>query len=402
MKQVSVIYCIFIVIFFSDNKSDAFILPKHQNNLPITITISNRHPSISSKKHQRANHRQITTTNKRQRATNHQITTTNISMIPIDESDQILAFWVFAFASSHIGMSATRTNIISSLGDVMEKLNLVGNDDWKLPDYWPGDNTGGQQIFPDSLTAGRQVYRALYTAVSFITLGNAFATYLQSSAIHGDVIIDTTTQSPSPLYTIYLYIAALGFGAAIASLFNASPLGLMPSFEAVGNDNATKSGNTAIAGITRDDTLKFVTRGFTRITRHPLILPVVPWGFATAYLSGGRTCDYILFDGLSIYAIAGCYAQDLRVIKEEGSVGTVFGTEQGRDINNDEDDERSQLKLFFEQTSFVPFKAVFDGRQSLEDICREAPWLQFVIGTIIGLFAEEKILQLLKEWSSSI
>jgi len=391
MKQVSVIYCIFIVIFFSDNNSDAFILPKHQNNLPITITISNRHPSISSKKRQRANHRQITTTNKRQRATNHQITTTNISMIPIDESDQILALWVVAFASSHIGMSATRTNIISSLGDVMEKLNLVGNDDWKLPDYWPGDNTGGQQIFPDSLTAGRQVYRALYTAVSFITLGNAFATYIQSSAIHGDVIIDMTAQL---LYTIYLYIAALGFGAAIASLFNASPLGLMPSFEAEGNDNTTI--------IRRDDTLKFLTRGFTRITRHPLILPVVPWGFATAYLSGGRTCDYILFGGLSIYAIAGCYAQDLRVIKEEGSVGTVFGTEQGRDNDNDEDDERSQLKLFFEQTSFVPFKAVLDGQQSLEDIGREAPWLQFVAGTVLGLFAEEKILQLLKEWSSSI
>ena len=309
-------------------------------------------------------------------------------MIPIDESDQILALWVVAFASSHIGMSAKRTKIISSLGDIMDKqLNLVGNDDWKLPDYWPGDNTGGQQIFPDSLTAGRQVYRALYTVVSFITLGSAFAAYIQSSATYGDIIIDMTTQS----YMICLYIAALGFGAAIASLFNASPLGLMPSFEAEGNDNTSVS-------IRRDDTLKFTTRGLTRITRHPLILPIVPWGFATAYLAGGRNCDYILFGGLSIYAIAGCYAQDLRVIKEEGSVGTVFGTEQGRD-NNNEDDERNQLKSFFEQTSFVPFKAVLDGRQSLEDIGREAPWLQFVAGTVLGLFAEERILQLLKEWS---
>ena len=226
-------------------------------------------------------------------------------------------------------------------------------------------------------------------------MGNAFAAYLQSSAAHGDVIIDMTTQSS--LYTISLYISALSFGAAIASLFNASPLGLMPSFEAEGNDTTRESGNASIAGITRDDTLKFTTRGLTRITRHPLILPVVPWGFATAYL-GGRTCDFILFGGLSIYAIAGCYAQDLRVIKEEGSVGTVFGAEQGRDNNNDED-ERNQLKSFFEQTSFIPFKAVLDGRQSLEDIGREAPWLQFVAGTILGLFAEERILQLLGEWS---
>ena len=379
MKQLFVIYFICICIFLVSD-SEPFILSKHQHKLA-PITISNRHPSISS--------------NKRQRTTNHQIATTNIHMLPIDESDQILALWVVAFASSHIGMSAKRTKIISSIGDIMQQLNLVGNDDWKLPDYWPGDNTGGQQIFPDSLTAGRQVYRALYTAVSFITLGNAFATYLQSSATHGDVIIDTTTK----LHSMSLYIAALSFGAAIASLFNASPLGLMPSFEAEGNDNTTReSGNAAIAGITRDDTLKFITRGLTRITRHPLILPVVPWGFATAYLVGGRTCDYLLFGGLSIYAIAGCYAQDLRVIKEEGSVGTVFGTEQGRDNNNDEG-ERNQLNLFFEQTSFLPFKAVFDGRQSLEDIGREAPWLQFVVGTILGFFAEENILQLLGEWS---
>ena len=380
MKQISVTYCICVGIF-SVCGSEAFVLSKHRHQHKPT-TISTRHSSISS--------------NKRQRITNHQITTTNIHMLPIDESDQILALWIVSFASSHIGMSAKRTNIISSIGDIMQQLKLVGNDDWKLPDYWPGDNTGGQQIFPDSLTAGRQVYRAWYTAVSFITLGSAFAAYLQSSANYGNVIIDMTTQS----YMICLYIAALSFGAAIASLFNASPLGLMPSFEAEGNDNTTReSGNASIAGITRDDTLKFTTRGLTRITRHPLILPIVPWGFATAYLASGRTCDWILFGGLSIYAIAGCYAQDLRVIKEEGSVGTVFGTEQGRNNNSDKDDEGNQLKLFFEQTSFIPFKAVFDGRQSLYDIGREAPWLQFVVGTILGFFAEEKILQLLGEWS---
>ena len=229
MKQLSVIYCIFISLF-SVESSEAFVVLPKQHQLPITIS---SHSSVS---------------NKRQGTTKHQITTTNIHMIPKYDSDQILALSVFAFASSHIGLSAKRTKIISSLGDVMQQLNLVGNDDWKLPDYWPGDNTGGQQIFPDSLTAGRQVYRALYTAVSFITLGNAFATYLQSSAAHGNVIIDTTTQSS--LYTISLYmVAALSFGAAIASLFNASPLGLMPSFEAEGNDN------TSI--IRRNDTLKF-------------------------------------------------------------------------------------------------------------------------------------------------
>ncbi len=307
--------------------------------------------------------------------------------------DNILAAWTFAFSSSHIGMSATRSNIIRSLGETVNSLNLVGNEEWALPSWWPGDNTGGNKIFPDELTAGRQVYRALYTAVSFFTLGNAFAAYLHSSSVALDV---SSTQS-TLLYETCLISAALSFGAAIASLVNASPLGLMPSFEA--DDGTTSSGS--VAGIRRDDALKFTTRGLTRITRHPLILPVVPWGIATAILAGGRPCDVILFGGLSIYAIAGCYSQDLRVIREEGSVGTVFQTES-RDAKegiSEEEQERTRLRSFFEQTSFVPFKAVFDGRQSLDDIIREAPWLQFFLGTLGGIFIEKKLLQLLAELS---
>lgn len=126
------------------------------------------------------------------------------------------------------------------------------------------------------------------------------------------------------MYGACLFAAALSFGAVVASLFNASPLGLMPSFEGdPGGSRGTGPENALAAGIRRDDTLIFTARGLTRITRHPLILPVVPWGFATAYLA----CDWILFGGLSIYAVAGWFAQDLRVIREEGSVGTVFSTE---------------------------------------------------------------------------
>eukprot|EP00571_Detonula_confervacea_P011590 CAMPEP_0172307028 /NCGR_PEP_ID=MMETSP1058-20130122/7967_1 /TAXON_ID=83371 /ORGANISM="Detonula confervacea, Strain CCMP 353" /LENGTH=331 /DNA_ID=CAMNT_0013019091 /DNA_START=285 /DNA_END=1280 /DNA_ORIENTATION=+ len=314
-------------------------------------------------------------------------------------SDQALALWVFAFASSHIGMSAVRTSIISSLGEISNSLNLVGNEGWALPNYWPGDNTGGNKIFPDNLTAGRQIYRALYTAVSFVTLGSAFGAYLQSSSMA--IPTEITSQS-SFLHDACLFSAALSLGAAIASLFNASPLGLMPSFQGTSqetDEEAMIAGNTAIAGIRRDDTLKFTTRGLTRITRHPLILPVAPWGLFTAYLAGGRLCDYIIFGGLSIYAMAGCFAQDQRVIKEEGSVGTVFQTEDRQKVIEGEEEERTRLRLFFEETSFVPFKAVLDGRQSLGDIAQEVPWLPFFAGTILGVFVEEKVLQLLGELS---
>jgi uncharacterized membrane protein len=330
------------------------------------------------------NHRSFLPTSARFREASHPKRRPSLHL-SIDAADQDLSAWVFAFASSHIGMSAIRSQLISSIGDVTDLLNLVGNDEWTLPSYWPGDNTGGNRIFPDKLTAGRQVYRALYTVVSFATLGSAFAAYLASSAHYSDGSLEQSTS----VYNACLAAASLSFGAAIASLFNASPLGLMPSFEGSNSDGA-------IAGIKRDDRIKFTTRGLTRLTRHPLILPVVPWGLSTAYLAGNRPCDYILFGGLSLYAIAGCYAQDLRVIREEGSVGTVFQTEARQEMS----DERTQLRAFFANTSFVPFKAVFDGRQSLDDVLREVPWLQFVLGAIVGRFLELRLLNLLENWNT--
>lgn len=41
-----------------------------------------------------------------------------------------------------------------------------------------------------------------------------------------------------------------------------------------------------------------------------------------------------------------------------------------------------------------------DNRQSLDDIVEEFLWLQFLaVGTMVGVFIEEMILQLLGEWS---
>lgn len=322
----------------------------------------------------------------------------------IDESTsshqlQLLSLWVIAFASSHIGMSAIRSSIISFLGNGAQALNLVNNEEWILPPWWPGDTMGGNNIFPDALTAGRQIYRMMYTVVSFVTLGFAFGSYLDAASIQQPTEAIAGTQ----LYTTCLFAAALSYGAVTASLFNASPLGLMPGFEAMssqnnndGEEDNTNTGNNFIANIRRDDSLKFTTRGLTRITRHPLILPVVPWGLANAILAGARSCDFILFGGLAIYAVAGCFAQDLRILREEGSVGTVFRIESRKD-NEDGQDEREQLRSFFKATSFIPFQAVLDGRQRFDDIVLEVPWLQFVAGTVAGVFIEERFLQLVRE-----
>merc|ERR1712238_84074 len=99
----------------------------------------------------------------------------------------------------------------------------------------------------------------------------------------------------------------------------------------------------------------------------------------TSILVGGQTQDYVLFGGLAVYAIVGCYCQDLRVIREEGSVGTVFVFDNYVDVDVDVDDyntmgdprtmtkpktktKNHKLITFYNETSFVPFGAVFDGR----------------------------------------
>jgi len=164
-------------------------------------------------------------------------------------------------------------------------------------------------------------------------------------------------------------VAAAAQGVSIASLVNPSPLSLVPGFE---------PDETSPLGVKRDDRLKLAPCGLTRITRHPLILPVVPWGLANAALAGWHTVDVSLFAGLAAYSIAGCKAQDLRV-EASSQVGTVFST--GEDGNN-------ALAAFYRETSFVPFGAVIDGRQSLAEAWREIPKGGLIGGAVLGAAVE--------------
>jgi len=309
-----------------------------------------------------------------------------LNLIPISQEQQ-LELWITTFSAAHIGMSAVRDRIIHTCGELAKTANLIDRG-FKLPSYWPGDDFGKDEIFPDVDTAGRQIYRLLYTMVSFITLGNALGSYIHSNEMRVMILSDQDY--------IFLYgVASLSFAASIASLFNASPMSLMPSFEKVEDGAAAanlKSGSsrsTSIVGIQRNDSLKMEPKGLTRITRHPLILPVVPWGVSTSYLAGGRTVDFILFCGLALYAIAGCACQDLRIIRKEGSVGTVMR------INTSNDDTGTLLETFYGKTSFVPFAAVVDGRQSMDLLLTEFPSIPFIVGIPIGAFIQDLILQLI-------
>jgi uncharacterized membrane protein len=274
-----------------------------------------------------------------------------LTALELTSSELEIAGWTAAFATSHIGMSSIRQDLIAVCGAMAENVGMVNRPGWKLPDVWPGDEAG-QNIFPNKEIAGRQIYRIGYTAVSFLTLGSALAAYWNSLQN-----IPSNAQDNS----LALWVAATSLALSFASLFNPSPLSLVPSYERGNSDKY----------IARDDSRKLQPVGLTRITRHPLILPVVPWGLATAVSMGGTPRDFLLFGGLSIYAIAGCVAQDLRVSRQEGSVGTVFTPDKS-------------LQEFFKNTSFLPFGAVVEGRQSLLDIDNEVPWVAITIGLVFG------------------
>lgn len=269
-----------------------------------------------------------------------------------------IGVWTAAFSLSHIGMSAIREDLIDKCGTSADKLGLINRQGWRLPDIWPGDEAG-QSIFPTNEIAGRQIYRIGYTIVSFVTLGSAFVAYLHALKADPKNLGSFTANQTQ------LYVATVSWAISFASLFNPSPLSLVPSYEQTSDDEETT------INVRRDDSRKLEPLGLTRITRHPLILPVVSWGLATAQTMGGSVKDYLFFGGLSTYAIAGCLAQDLRVSGQEGSVGTVFTPGES-------------LQDFFQSTSFVPFGAVFKGRQALSDIIREVPWIAVAVGLIVG------------------
>lgn len=111
-----------------------------------------------------------------------------------------------------------------------------------------------------------------------------------------------------------------GRAISVTSLLkNPSRLSLVPVFEAGNNnDGSNKDG---------------VAYGMTPITRHPLILPVVLWGIATALSLGWTTSG--IFPLWRTRHLCHCWllvygAQDLRVSNEEGSVGTVFNPDDSR------------------------------------------------------------------------
>lgn len=131
------------------------------------------------------------------------------------------------FSVTHIGLSAVREPIIERLGKLAGSGDLVGRG-WSLPSFWLGDSSG-LEVWPDEATAGRQLYRAAYTAVAG---GSLFPALLQYPAVHAASAdcLDLSSLDAGAWWALFA-VAAGAQGISLASLANPSPLSLVPSFE---------------------------------------------------------------------------------------------------------------------------------------------------------------------------
>ena len=102
---------------------------------------------------------------------------------------------VASFSVTHIGLSAVRESLIDRAGGVAGTLGLVGTG-LRLPTFWLAD-TSGLDVWPDEPTAGRQIYRAGYTAISSALLFPALAAYPELHAAAAAADASSTALSAS-------------------------------------------------------------------------------------------------------------------------------------------------------------------------------------------------------------
>ena len=176
-----------------------------------------------------------------------------VSAITVTPDQVALGASITAFASSHIGLSAARNMLIPKAGALAGSFGLVGNPDWRLPQVWPGDAVSGNQILPNVDTAGRQIYQIEYSLLSFVTLGSALVSYLDCKA--NCIVPEATANTTTKTISFFYMAAVLANTAALASLGNASPLGLMPGFMTTGANNHETNTTTLFLPIQRQDDL---------------------------------------------------------------------------------------------------------------------------------------------------
>ncbi len=207
----------------------------------------------------------------------------------------LILFWMSAFAATHMVMSS-----------VTFRPGLVAR-------------------------LGQKPYLGVYSLISFATFVPAVRIYLKN--IHTGPLLWTLGDVPG-VHTLALLLAGASFAFVVASPTQPSPASL------------TAGARTSAYGL-------------TRITRHPMFLPMGLWGLAHMAVNGFAS-DVAFFGGLFAVGLLGCMHQDAR----------KRVTEKGR------------LDGFFAETSLLPFGAIVTGRGRL--VLSELPWLALTAGVVIA------------------
>ena len=100
--------------------------------------------------------------------------------------------------------------------------------------------------------------------------------------------------------------------------------------------------NPAAIGTGRPEIAARPPAGILKVTRHPVMWGIALWGVAHL-LANGDVASILLFGGMTVLALAGSYAQDIKKRLQLGAAWAAFAA----------------------QTSFLPFAAVAQWRARL-------------------------------------
>lgn len=206
-------------------------------------------------------------------------------------AEQGLLFWWAAFALSHLLLTSQRQKLIAAMGGT--------------------------------------AYSLIFTVIAFACFIPLVMLYLDHR--HQGGLLLTL---PSWVGQLGIVLSVLGITGVIASLFQPSPTGAMPSGHQL-------------------------SHGLTRITRHPMFMFLGIWGLGHCLLNPFMT-DVLFFAGFPVFAIIGCAHQDHRKRHAQGE----------------------RLEQFFAETSLLPFVAILSGRNKMAT--SELPWFAILLGLAIS------------------
>ena len=179
---------------------------------------------------------------------------------------------------------------------------------------------------------GEWPFRAVYSVVSFLTLGPAAAIWWghrQLGPELWDLPFWLTRAAALPLMLLALTLLLL-------MLASPSPASMLPGV--------------------------FKVRGVLRITRHPLNMAFAAFGLAHL-VANGALGDVVFFGQFVALGVLGSYHQDARKIREKGE----------------------PYREFMEQTSVMPFAAIILGRTRLEADDIAFPLFVIAIAAFVAL-----------------